>query len=222
MFNSVSGRKTYQMKNILCFGDSNTWGYIPASDCERYPKNVRWPGVLQTLLGEEYQVIENGLSGRTTCFDDPTWPGRNGFSQLATALESQCPLDLVIVMLGTNDAKLFFPGAPSACGRAMENYAQLIRGKGYGPQKGDPRILVISPVPLGEHVTSDSFDPVTSVDFSRKLGDVYRRYSETIGAHFMDAADFVKETGADGIHLTPEGHRQLAEAVAEKVREILA
>jgi len=209
------------MKTVLCFGDSNTWGYIPASASQRHPRDIRWTGLLQKLLGDEYVIVENGLNGRTTCFDDPTWPGRNGYTDLPNALETQYPLDLVVIMLGTNDAKVFFPGQSVACGRALELYAQRIRGQGFGPDKGDPQILVISPILLSDKVVSDSFDPVNSVTFTKGLSSVYKRYCEALGLHFMDASQAAQADDADGIHMNPENHRKLAEAVCEKVRAIL-
>ena len=210
------------MKTILCYGDSNTWGYIPASPEKRYPRNVRWTGVLQRLLGGDYYVIEDGLNGRTTCFDDPTWPGRNGYAQLYPALETHFPIDLVIIMLGSNDAKHIFPGKPYACGRTLELYVKMIRGGGYGPEKGEPQILVISP-PLikSTRVVSDSFDPVNSAEFVKSLNSVYKRYTDRLGVHYMDAAPLVEADDADGLHLNPQGHAILANAVYTKVQRIL-
>ena len=95
------------MKTILCFGDSNAWGQPPGS-FGRHSWDVRWPGALQQLLGSGVRIIEEGLSGRTTCFDDPFTANRSGLQQLPVVLESHYPLDLVIIMLGTNDLKRSF------------------------------------------------------------------------------------------------------------------
>ncbi|MBQ7487100.1 MAG: hypothetical protein IJT77_06380 [Clostridia bacterium] len=209
------------MKNILCYGDSNTWGFIPASNEERYPVNIRWPGVLNTMLGGEYHVIEEGLNGRTTCFDDPSWPGRNGLTGLFAVLETHFPLDLIMIMLGTNDAKHIFPGKPYACGRAMKQYVRMIRGNGYGPGKGDPQILIVSPVLIKSTVVSDAFDPVTSVEFTQMLGDVYRKYAESLGVHFVDAAAFAEADDADGVHMNADTHLLFAERICKEVHSIL-
>ncbi len=209
------------MKAILCYGDSNTWGYIPASDEERYPRSVRWTGLLQESLGPDWHVIEEGLNGRTTCFDDPTWPGRNGYATLFPILESHFPLDLVVIMLGSNDAKHIFPGKPYACGRALELYVKQIRGHGYGPGKGDPEILVISPTLVKPCVVSDSFDPMTSAAFTKQLADVYRRYALALKVHFMDAAAVVEADDADGLHLNPDGHAVFARALQKEILRIL-
>lgn len=209
------------MKTILCYGDSNTWGYIPASNQERHPYHVRWTGLMQSMLGPDCRVIEEGLNGRTTCFDDPTWPGRNGYASLQGVLDSHFPLDLVIVMLGSNDAKRIFPGQPYACGRAVELYAKMIRGGGYGPGKGDPEILIVAPILIRPSVVSDSFDPAASVAFTRRLGEVYRRYAAAQNVHFFDAAPVTDADDADGLHMNPQGHRLMAEALCGKAREIL-
>ena len=86
------------MKTILCYGDSNTWGYIPGTG-NRYPRQVRWTGVLQNLLGEKFHVIEEGLNGRTTVMDDPTRIAKNGLPYLRPCLDSHAPIDLVVLML---------------------------------------------------------------------------------------------------------------------------
>ena len=95
------------MRTVLCYGDSNTWGYDPATRT-RYPPHVRWTGVLATRLGAEYRVVEEGLNGRTTRWDDPIEPGRNGLTYLRPCIESHQPLDVIIIMLGTNDLKRRF------------------------------------------------------------------------------------------------------------------
>ena len=99
------------MKQILCFGDSNTWGLIPKTN-QRYPWGVRWTSILDNELNRhfnnEYRVIEEGLCGRTTVFDDPLRDGRNSFKLLPTILESHNPVTDVIIMLGTNDCKTVY------------------------------------------------------------------------------------------------------------------
>ena len=112
------------MKTVLCYGDSNTWGYDPWTRL-RYPPSVRWTGVLAERLGPVYRVVEEGLNGRTTRWDDPMEPGRNGQMYLGPCIESHAPLDLIVVMLGTNDLKRRFnltssDIAESAAGLAEE------------------------------------------------------------------------------------------------------
>ena len=135
------------MRHILCYGDSNTWGYTPGTG-ERHAPDVRWTGVLRRLLGEGWEVLEEGMNGRTTVFDNPMSPGRNGSAYLLTCLETHKPLDLVILMLGTNDLRF-----TDAWG-AAEGAAALVKSiRLYNHMEesthifpGKPRILLIAPI----------------------------------------------------------------------------
>lgn len=123
------------MKNILCFGDSNTFGTNPEGG--RHGREVRWPGRLQKLLGDDWYVIEEGMGGRTTVWDDPLEPNRRGIAALPIALTSHRPLDLVIISLGTNDCKAFFHASPKVIARGAEALCKLVlnftmaRGRRY-------------------------------------------------------------------------------------------
>ena len=112
------------MKSILCYGDSNTWGYDPQTR-SRFPHDVRWTGVLASSLGTGYRVVEEGLNGRTTRWDDPIEAGRNGLTFLQPCLESHLPLDLVIVMLGTNDLKQRFGLSASDIAQSAAEHRKL-------------------------------------------------------------------------------------------------
>ena len=147
------------MINILCFGDSNTFGTNPKGG--RHSWNTRWPGRLQVLLGPEYYVIEEGMGGRTTVWDDPLEPGRCGIQALPMALQSHKPLDLVILFLGTNDCKAHFHASPRVITKGMENLCHTVQGFDYGEGYKKPKILVISPIHIGtdmEHCPYVSFD----------------------------------------------------------------
>ena len=135
------------MRHILCYGDSNTWGYTPGTG-ERHAPDVRWTGVLRRLLGEGWEVLEEGMNGRTTVFDNPMSPGRNGSAYLLTCLETHKPLDLVILMLGTNDLR-FTDAWGAAEGAAalvkkIRLYNRMEESTHIFP--GKPRILLIAPI----------------------------------------------------------------------------
>ena len=152
------------MINILCFGDSNTFGTNPKGG--RHAWNTRWPGRLQVLLGPEYYVIEEGMGGRTTVWDDPLEPGRCGIQALPIALQSHKPLDLVILALGTNDCKVHLNATPKIIAKGMENLCNLVQHFDYGPGYKVPQILVVSPVHIGEdldHCPFVSFDETSPV-----------------------------------------------------------
>jgi len=218
-------------KRILCYGDSNTWGYKPVA-AVRYDENTRWPSRLQKLLGEEFRVIEAGLSGRTTVFDDPFDDFRNGAASLGYALLEADPVDLVILSLGTNDLK-FTTAAASA--RGIASLISRIReittripsdrvisaaAEQYTPKA--PKILVISPIHI--HPEIERINPRTTFagghEKSLQFAAAFRQIAEASGAYFLDAAKVAYPSDDDGVHMTAEGHAALADAVAEVVREI--
>ena len=119
-----------KQKTILCFGDSNTWGFPP--DCgARYDRKTRWPGVLQDALGDACYVIEEGLPGRNTVWDDPVEGGKNGLKQLVPIIHSHMPLDLVIIMLGTNDFKNRFSVSPLDISWSIGRLVKAVRDSGH-------------------------------------------------------------------------------------------
>ncbi|MBD5134818.1 MAG: arylesterase [Lachnospiraceae bacterium] len=207
------------MKHILCFGDSNTYGLIPKSG-GRYPWGIRWTSLLNNKLGlEEYHVIEEGLCGRTTIFDDPLRDNRNGLKLISSALETNGPVDVIIVMLGTNDCKTVYGATANVIGKGIARIIGQIR-----LYSKDSKILLISPIHLGENVWANEYDPEFSPDsvkVSKGLADVYKRVSEKENTFFLDAAVFAEPSSEDREHLNEEGHGLLAEAVYRKVREII-
>ena len=159
------------MKEILCFGDSNTYGLVPGT-CKRYSYDIRWTGILADRLGKDYHIVEEGLCGRTTIFDDKDRPARNGSELLPTLLESHMPLDLVIIMLGTNDCKSFYNASAKDIGKGIIKLIEQIR---HFDDNID--ILIISPIHLGTDVWQDEYDPEfskESVNVSKQLKSVYK------------------------------------------------
>lgn len=213
------------MKRILCFGDSNTWGQIPP-DRGRYSYEERWTGVMARILGEGFQVIENGICGRTSVWEDPLLPSRNGLAGLGEALLSQGPLTLLILSLGTNDLKY---GSPVQAAEGVRRLVELARNadnllKPVGsifPQ--GCRILILSPVLLHREIARLSPDSSLSgqYDSSVKLTACLRQTAEETGSSFMDAGGFAKASDEDGIHMDGQDHLRLGYAVADKVRHIL-
>lgn len=145
------------MKNVLCFGDSNTFGTDPADPGTRHPLDVRWPGRLASLLGDGWHVIEEGMSGRTSVFDNPLEPHRSGMEALPIVLQSHCPLDYAIVMLGTNDLKEMFNASSRIVAAGAEMVARAIRDYDYADCGPAPRILLVSPIHIKPGVPYASF-----------------------------------------------------------------
>ena len=214
------------MKTILCYGDSNTWGFDPHTK-SRYDHRTRWPMALKNLLNKNappddpaWWVIEEGLNGRTSCREDPVEGDRNGLRQLIPILESHKPIDIVAVMLGTNDLKpRFNPTAYDiACG--IQQIAKAIKKSETGPERSAPKILIICPPateesPVFRHLFGNT------VELSKKLPAMFSAVAGECGTAFLDAGGHIKSSAADGIHLDAEAHRILAGAVAAAVAEML-
>lgn len=205
------------MKTILCFGDSNTYGYIPGSG-ERYPRDVRWPGRLQKLLGEGYYVVEEGLNGRTTAFGDDIEPYRKGLDYILPCVMSHSPVDLIIIMLGTNDIKERYHVCAEEIGYGMEEVVMKITGY-FQFREQKPQIMIVAPVPIGN--TDSAEFTAQSIEKSRRLAPIYQELAERFGCHFLNAADYVKGLGCDKIHYDPQHHAALCEGIWNRVKEIL-
>jgi len=211
------------MKNILCYGDSNTWGYNP-KDGSRFPPDVRWTGVLKRELGPGYNVIEEGLCGRTTVWDDPIEGYKSGKEYLIPCLESHQPLDLVIIMLGTNDLKKRFSLSAYDIAAGAGVLVDIVQKSAAGHDGKAPKVLLISPIHVGDITKSwleDMFWSENSVVRSKEFAYHYKRVAEEKGCEFMDAAEIVTPSPIDAIHFEASEHKKLGEAVARKVKEIL-
>jgi lysophospholipase L1-like esterase len=206
------------MKHILCFGDSNTWGYIPATQGDRFPYAVRYPGVLQAKLGPGFRVIEEGLNGRMTAWDDPLNADRNALRQIDSVLESHRPLDFIVIMLGTNDMKHYMH--LEALDSALAHNALLDRIEGYrcGPVdangRGRPQVLLIAPPLVVESPSPYGRLFEGGIPKSLEFSSTYRDIANKRNCLFLDASKVASTSNRDGIHLEVESHRALGEAVA--------
>lgn len=204
-------------KNILCFGDSNTWGANPV-DASRHGFSKRWPGVVRRTLGAGYNIIEEGLGGRTANWDDPLDPGRNGATYLPPCLGSHRPLDLVIVLLGTNDTKAHLNLAPETIAAGIEVLVRLIQANDcYRPGSAKP-ILIIAPPTLAK-LTGFAGMFSGSTDKAKKLPPLYAEVAERNDCHFLDASKIIRSSDLDGIHWEGEAHETLGLAVAKQVSQ---
>lgn len=209
------------MKTILCYGDSNTWGSNPVDGAPRYGLDERWPGVLRNTLGGGYWVIEEGLGGRTTVWDDPIEGHKNGSTYLPPCLDSHKPLDLVLIMLGTNDLKMRFSVPAFDIANSVGVLADIVRKSEAGIDGNAPKVLVIAPPPVttlsGMAEMFKGSEPK-----SEQFGVEYARMAGEKGVAFLDAGQVIVSSDIDGIHFEMEEHRKLGEAVAGKVRELLS
>ncbi len=207
------------MKNILCFGDSNTWGYEPLV-ARRYPADVRWPGVLQNSLGDGFRVIEEGLNGRTNVTNEEERPIRSGLDVLPVLLESHRPLDLVVIMLGTNDLNHDFD---LSAGQIADGARQVCRSVIDCEYLADdpPEILLISPTHV-ELVTVEEEDQfIGAIEKSRELAEHYQAVADDLGIHFLDASKIVVKTDLDGVHWDVSQHHDFGESLSGTIRKII-
>jgi lysophospholipase L1-like esterase len=208
-------------RTIVCYGDSNTHGSDPAGG-RRLARDVRWPGIVRALLGDGYEVIEEALGGRATVFDSPLSPGRNGRDYLLPCLWSHEPVDLVIIMLGTNDLKRFYRLTADEIASGAGVLVDMARQSLAGPDDTPPAVLLIAPVPLGPATDrSELWGFGQAREESRRLAARYRIVAEERGVRFLDAGSVAEVSPLDGVHLDSGAHRRLGEAVAAVVPEIL-
>ncbi len=210
------------MHTILCYGDSNTFGTNPSGG--RWSYDQRWTGLLSSLLGPECRIIEEGLGGRTTVFDDPLEEGRCGKAYLPIALSSHRPLDLVILSLGTNDCKHFFSANERIIAKGLEILSGMILNHPYGDGYPIPKVLVVSPIVIGEEVERSGFAAfdADSVLLSRKLGPAIKAMADRQGLLSFDAASVASPSTIDQLHMDRESHAALAEALAPIIRSLFA
>lgn len=213
---------THMEKNILCFGDSNTWGADPHSG-PRFDRQTRWPCILQRELGDDYYVIEEGLPGRTTAWDDPLEGYKNGLEQLTPILHSQKPIDLLIIMLGTNDLKNRFSVSAMDVSWAIRRLIECARHNANVFANEAPNILVICPPPFADMSQLDFRHIfIGGEEKSHQLAAEYKKICDETDVSFLNAGDVIQSSTVDGIHLDPSEHTKLGEAVAPLARTLLA
>lgn len=216
------------MKSIVCFGDSNTWGYIPGAG-KRYPRDVRWTGVLRQELGDGYEVIEEGLNGRTTVWNDPIDTDndatRNGKAYLAACIKTHFPLDLIIIMLGTNDLKVRFSVTAEDIAKGAGRLAKIVNASDCGIDGKPPKVLLVSPMIIPASIERSGFGTMfgnqTSIERSMQFAKYYERVAKENKVEFFDAASVATTSDIDAIHLEAPEHKKLGAALAGKVKEIL-
>ena len=210
-------------RRVLCFGDSNTYGYDPRGG--RYDDDTRWPSRMGKLLGSEYSVIEEGFNGRTCVMDDPTEGGyKSGANYLPPCLMSHNPLDAVILMLGSNDSKKRFGLEPMTIGEGMMQLIRLTRMYAQNSDGTPAKIIVVAPPPIRDCLEKtryrDCFGP-DAIRVTRGLKDEYARIARLLRCEFVDAAQFAALSELDSLHFTREDHLRMAEGMAKKLRAML-
>ncbi len=217
-------------KRILCFGDSNTWGFVPVATppSSRFASAQRWPHVMAGALGFAADIIEEALNGRTTDADDELLPvggaGASGLAYLPAALASHLPLDLVVIMLGTNDVKPRLAREAPRIALGAKRLVDCVRtlDGGVGSTYPNPKVLLIAPAPLGR--LSAAFEEMFAGGHAKTvaMAPMYEAVARQTGAAFLNAGDHIETDGVDGVHLSEAMQRKLGLAVAAKVKGLLA
>lgn len=208
-------------RSVLCFGDSNTYGAVPSlarGGGHRFAPDRRWPGILRRQLGSGWEVIEEGQPSRTTVRDDPIEGAhKNGLRALPICLESHMPLNLVILMLGTNDLKHRFAATASDVADSVEILVTAIQRSEAGPAGAPPAIILVAPAPMHEvDRLAEMFRGGAAT--SLQLGTMLRDVAHRCGVQFVDAGEIVESSAVDGIHLDSDSHRVLGMELAKAVQ----
>lgn len=215
------------MKEILCFGDSNTWGFNP-EDGSRLPDSIRWTGIVKSVLGADYRIIEDGINGRTTVWDNPFGEEyRNGFKGLSYSLNANKPLDLVVLMLGTNDLNYTdAEGVGKGLYRillrlidANRSYKDTTRGAS-NIWRDDPRVLLVSPI-----IRNKKDSPGCDIEERRNkesilVSAITKELASLFDVFYLDAATISSPSSIDGLHMDEENHRKLGLSIAQAIKEI--
>jgi len=217
-------------KSILCFGDSNTWGFVPGRFnpdtlyMERYPKEIRWPGVMEKKLCYKYFIIEEGLNGRTTNVEYPDLEGRSGVSYILPCLYSHSPLDIIILQLGVNDLKNIFNRTIDEIADGINEIIDIIQGTLYGPDmQSAPDILLASPPPLVHEKYIDADKKLIfkgGLKISLEFADYFSHIAKRKGCHYIDLSKIVEYSAIDGLHLDEKGHNIVGNVLADKIHNI--
>lgn len=218
------------MKTILCYGDSNTWGwnvesYNPATDIKvRYPRHIRWPGRLQKLLGDEFYVIEEGLNGRTTHLDLPDPPDRNGKNYLMPCLYSHAPIDLVILFLGGNDLKSIFNRSAKEIAEGLSELIQLIQSSQYGPDmQSPPQILLIGyPALSKDHMAVMGNDDELLrhvIEKSNRFDFYFSPLAAQYHCHYLNMSPYIRYSDIDGVHFDKKAHEICSDLIAVEIKK---
>ncbi len=204
-------------KRILCFGDSNTYGRVPGPERLRFPANVRWTGVLQNSLGEDYEVIEEGLGGRNTMIEDPENLDRNGLNYLLPCIESHIPIDFLVVCLGTNDLKEKYDLSAEQIASNLDKLLQRALERFQENQSFQPEVIVMSPPLVDESVETTQERYKGAEAKSKLLGSLYSKVAEKHQAKFIDLSVLVQPSKGDGYHLDADAQTKVAQELASLI-----
>jgi len=206
---------------VLCYGDSNTWGYISGTNHNRYLKKQRWTGILQELLGNDYLIIEEGLNSRTLISNDerPGKEGKNGSEYLIPCLDTHDPLDIVILMLGTNELKGVYNKTTEEIGKLIEEYfVEIILNRKSQYLNTIPKLILVCPPLVNENTDYCKNKYEGASEKSKDLNRIYEEIAKGNNCTFVNNDKL--NAGIDGVHMTDESHKNLAEKLFSCIKEL--
>jgi len=212
---------------VLCYGDSNTNGTKPDRS-GRFSVTERWTGILQSSLGDDYYIIEEGLGGRTTDLEhyNPGKPSRNGLTYFKACIDSHMPIHIVIIMLGTNDLKTVYNRSAEDVALALKQYPEYVSKYCSERNVKLPKIILVSPAYMDENapkfiesMPQQGVYDEKSAQKSRQFAEPIKKVADGLGCVFLDAAPITK-TGDDGCHLDLTSHKNLADSFAKIITEL--
>ena len=206
------------MYRIMCFGDSNTWGFNP-EDRSRFDSNTRWTCVMHKALGEGFELVEEGMNGRSTVWDDPVDGLMSGLEYLTPCLLSQKPLNLVLLMLGTNDLKDRFCVTGPEIAKSAGRLVKVIQQSDSGPQDSAPNVVLIAPPPIVEGPDGWGIRQF-GLEKSQQFAASFAEIAKELKCEFVDAGSFIKTSPVDGVHFSAESHKALGLAMFDVVKRI--
>lgn len=204
------------MKKLLCYGDSNTYGFIPKT-CGRYEKSERWSGILSELL-PYYEVIEEGMNNRTGFFKNPEGLKQSGGEYLPVYLQNHKDIDIFILSLGTNDAQIFYNLNEQVIKKGLQDIINLIHKTNLRTE-----IVIVPPVKIMPYILNSSFSLMFDKDSimrNHKTLSVFKQVAEENCCEFFDINEIVTPSEADGLHYSKTSHKIIAENLAELVKNI--
>ena len=211
-------------KFVLCYGDSNTFGYNPEANGKRYQRDKCWPYILSDKLGQDFYVISEGLSGRTVTCDYTRKDGwMHGQAYLKSAILSQNPLDYVIIMLGTNDCANRINLSVENIQLGLEDCILTVRETSMDTQGYIPKIIIVVPLAfLSEYDGTIFVDEIKDEAFEKThaLSSAYKEIADKYECGFVDATTDIEVSRIDCVHMTLKGHEELASKIYEEIIRI--
>lgn len=208
------------MYRVMCFGDSNTWGFTPENG-ERYDSHTRWTGVMHDTLGKHFEIVEEGMNGRTTVWDDPVDGLMSGLNYLTPCLRSHKPLNLVLLMLGTNDLKDRFCVTAPEIAKSAGRLVKLIQQSDCGPKGKAPKVVLMAPPPTILGLDGVGIR-VNGSAKSQAFADHYAEVAKELKCEFVDVGGLIESSPVDGVHFSAESHQVLGKAMARVVEHLAA